>query len=69
MPTLSLTIIQKDVEGFDGNTETIKRISAQLDGVDIMDLGSYDNNMTDEEVTLEFKSFLSGKGYNWDSEV
>lgn len=69
MSILTLTISQVDSPTFDGGVESIKNIAASIDSVELSDVGSYDAVLSDADIKTSFKTFLSSKGYTWDSEA
>jgi hypothetical protein len=69
MSTLSITITTENNTDYDGNAESIKKASATLDGVSIIDTYSIASSVSDADVKTAFKAKLTEKGYAWDVEI
>lgn len=68
MATLSFTAESIQIEDFDGNEETICRVTAYIDGQELPEQLTANSDVTVLECKTNLKNKLTELGYTWDSE-
>lgn len=69
MSTITIIIENQTNTDYDGVNETLKVLSANIDGVNLPEIDTREDTMSDADCKTAYKSLLTSIGYTWDNEL